>query len=112
MCIFEIMNKDQKIQILTEASPAINRHIFDRSVVIAAHDEKQPFSHGTGMLLKLDEAALVITAAHVIDRYELKELQIVSAEEPSNVQNAPSGKDFARDKKLGGKDVGFLPLSD
>ena len=106
------MDKDKKIAILTESSAIINRYIFDRSVVIAAHNEKQPFDHGTGMLLQLDEGVVVITAAHVIDKYKVEQLQIVSAEEPSNVRNAPTGKEFARDKKSGGKDVAFLLLSD
>ena len=106
------MNKEQKLAILTESSSLINRYIFDRSVVIAAHDEKEPFDHGTGMLLMLAEAPIVVTAAHVINRHKPEALQIVSAEKPSNIRNAPSGKYFKGGNKCGQTDVGFLHLSE
>lgn len=106
------MNNEQKIATLTTSAGLINRYIFDRSVVIAAHNEKDPFDHGTGMLLSLEEANVVITAAHVIDKYGPDQLQIVSAENASNIKNAPSGKEFVGGKKFGQADVGFLQLSD
>lgn len=106
------MNTEQKTAILNESSGLINHHIFDRSVVIAAHNEKEPLDHGTGMLLKLEEATVVVTAAHVINRYKPDELQIVSGQEPSNVRNAPSEKDFQGGNKIGTTDVGFLHLAE
>lgn len=106
------MNTDEKIAILNQSAGLINRYIFDRSVVIAAHDEKKPFAHGTGMLLRLEEAPVIITAAHVINTHTPEELQIVSGEKPSNVRNAPSAKDFVGGVNFGETDVGFLHLTE
>lgn len=49
------MNLDQKKQILRASKALMNRHIFDRTVVLAAHNEKSIHAHGTGMLLRIDD---------------------------------------------------------
>ena len=106
------MEREQKIRVANEALGAIVPYIFDRSVVITAHNGKEPIDHGTGMLLRVGDTPLVITAAHVIMRHDLQYLQIGGTYEASNVRVEPSGKEFIGGEKEDELDVGFLSLTE
>ena len=105
------MDLTTKIQIANLSVKLMNRYIFDRTVVIAAHNEDQPFDHGTGTLVQIGDERIVVTAAHVVKRHEPERLQIVGAENASNLRNAPVEKEV-----LGGGldedlDVGFIRVT-
>lgn len=106
------MNLEQKILVLKESKGLINRHIFDRTVVLAVHNETAFTKHGTGMLLRVDGHPIVVTAAHVIKDVDPRTIQIISTEAPSNVRFAPDSGDLfggSLDEEL---DVGFLRVGD
>ena len=92
--------------------PLINRYIFDRTVVLAAHNDRDIIEHGTGMLLRLNDSFLVITAAHVIKDYcdDPATIQLITTDEPSNWRFAPEGGDFVGGGIDEALDVGFLRL--
>ncbi|EDY20989.1 hypothetical protein CfE428DRAFT_1282 [Chthoniobacter flavus Ellin428] len=97
---------------MKEAKPAINRYLFDRTVVIAAHNEQTPYDHGTGMLVRANDTPLIVTAAHVIERHDVERLQIVAQEKPSNLRAAPEEKDFMSGVSDDDLDVGYLRPSE
>lgn len=104
------VNLDEKKQILRASKALLNRYIFDRTVVLAIHDEHSIHSYGTGMLLRIEEQPLIITAAHVIKDVDPETIQVITTEEPSNFRLAPRmgdlyGGDFDQDL-----DVGFLQI--
>ena len=89
----------------------MNRYIFERTVVIAAHNEDEPFDHGTGTLVQIGDERIVVTAAHVVRRHEPERLQIVGEERVSNLRSAPVAKEVlggGLDDKL---DVGFVRIT-
>lgn len=106
------MNLDQKKQILRASKALMNRHIFDRTVVLAAHDEKSIHAHGTGLLLRIDDQPIVITAAHVIKDFDPQTIQLITTEKPSNVRFTPGAGDLYGGDVNEDLDVGFLRIGD
>ena len=106
------MSLEEKKQILRASRDIMNRHIFDRTVVLAAHDEKGIHSHGTGMLLIVDNQPIVITAAHVIKDFDPRTIQLITTEKPSNVRFAPAAGDLYGGDVSEELDVGFLRIGD
>lgn len=102
---------EQKLQVLQQSKPAINRYIFCRTVVIAVHNEQTIIDHGTGMLLRIGDDHLVVTAAHVIRNYPPESLQIISQEVASDVRVEPAHGDLFGGQVNADLDVGFLRLS-
>lgn len=107
-----MMSLEQKKQILRASKAVVNRYIFDRTVVLAAHDGKGIHSHGTGMLLRICNQPIVVTAAHVIKDIDPKTIQLITTEEPSNVRFAPAAGDLYGGDASEELDVGFLRIAD
>ena len=103
------MTLDQKIKILRSSKDLITRYIFERTVVIAVHDDKRITDHGTGMLLKIEDQPIIITAAHVIKDTDPDTIQIITTEEPSNVRFSPAEGDCFGNASTE-LDVGFLRI--
>jgi len=106
------MNLEQKKQIMRASKDIMNRHIFDRTVVLAYHDEKGIHGHGTGMLLQVDNQPIVITAAHVIKDVDPQTIQMITTETPSNIRCSPSSGDLYGGDVSEDPDVGFLRIGD
>lgn len=102
------MDLKQRKVLLTAARPFINRHLFDRSLGIVAHDGMKPLEHGTGMLLGLEEGPVIVTAAHVIKPFKREQLQFLTTERPSNFLAAPTRLEFLGGETFGELDLGFL----
>ena len=83
------MNLEQKKNIMRASKALINRYIFDRTVVLAAHDDKSIHAHGTGMLFRIDSHSIVITAAHVIKDVDPETIQLITTASPSNIRFTP-----------------------
>lgn len=106
------MTLETKKQILRESKDLINRYIFDRTVVLAVHNEESILKHGTGMLLRIDGQPLVITAAHVIKDVDPETIQLITTESPSNIRCSPRGGDLYGGAESEDLDVGFLRIGD
>lgn len=104
------MSLKQKILVLNESKGLINRHIFDRTVVLAVINETTITKHGTGMLLQVDGHQIVVTAAHVIKDIDPRSIQIISTETPSNIRFAPRSGDLFGGGLNDELDVGFLRI--
>lgn len=105
------MTDEEKIAIVDERKPKISRYIIDHSVGIIAHDDVKPLEHGTGILLQLEEEPVVLTAAHVVAKYQPSQLQFCATETPSNVKVAPREKVAIGGGGLELLDIAFLRLS-
>lgn len=106
------MTLDQKKQILRASKTLMNRHIFERTVVLAIHDDKRIRAHGTGMLLRIDGQPIVITAAHVIKDFNPETIQLITTEAPSNLRLTPGAGDLYGGDANDDLDVGFLRIGD
>ena len=106
------MNFEQKKQILRGSKALMNRFIFDRTVVLAVHDESSIRKHGTGMLLRVDNQPIVITAAHVIKDIDTEAIQLITTEQPTNIRHAPAVGDLYGGDVSDELDVGFFRIRD
>ena len=106
------MNLETKRQIMRASKGLIERYIFDRTVVLATHDETKVLKFGTGMLLRVDNQSIVITAAHVIKNVDPETIQLTTTEAPSNRRFAPSTGDIYGGEFSDELDVGFLRIRD
>jgi hypothetical protein len=106
------MSFEQRKQILKASKGVINRYMFDRTVVLAVHDENGIHDHGTGMLLRVENEPIVITAAHVIKSFDPQTIQLITTEEHSNVRFAPAAGDLYGGDTSDELDVGFLRIVD
>ncbi|MBV6500089.1 MAG: hypothetical protein CJBNEKGG_02557 [Prosthecobacter sp.] len=106
------MTLETKKQILRESKDLMGHYLYKRTVVLAAHDETGFIDHGTGMLLKLDEAAVVITAAHVIKGRDPSMIQLITTDKPSNIRFSPGKGDLFGGEVSEELDVGFLRIDD
>lgn len=104
---------ERKLEIVRASKDVIERYLFDRTVGIVAHDGgPRPLEHGTGILLRLDEEPIILTAGHVIAPYTTEQIQILATREMSNIRVAPGSKEFTGAGQLAEVDLGFLRLSD
>lgn len=106
------MNLEEKKAVVRESEKLIVRHVFDRTVVIGIMKNERLVDHGTGMLLRIDDNHLVITAAHVIKNIDPNDIQIISTEYLSNRRLSPGGGDLYGGDIEDVLDVGFLRMND
>jgi hypothetical protein len=104
------MNLEKKKEIVRASEKLIVRHIFDRTVVIGIMKDECLVDHGTGMLLRIDDHHLVITAAHVIKNINPDDIQIISTEYLSNRRLSPVGGDLYGGDIEDDLDVGMIRL--
>ena len=105
------MDLETKVKITDVSARIVNQFVLERTVVIAAYDADRLVDHCTGMLLRVGDEIVVITAAHMIKRFRPDQIQIIATSELSNIKCRPK---FHRVK--GGDhrslvDVGYLTLS-
>lgn len=106
------MDAVEKAKAVIRASKAgINRYMLNRTVTIVSHDEVDYLDHGSGVLLQLEEAHIVLTAGHVIMKKPPESLQIIASERMTNEKFAPTAKARRGGKIFGGVDVGYLRLN-
>jgi hypothetical protein len=105
------MTDEEKFSLMRERLPKITRWIIDHSVGIIGHNNVKPLEHGTGILLRLEEEPIVLTAAHVVAPYTPQNLQLCATEKPSNIKVAPYEKVALGGGNLEVLDLAFLRLS-
>ena len=78
--------------------------------MLAVHDGSTIKEFSTGMLLRVEDQPLVITAAHAIKDIDPRSIQLVTTEVPSNHRFAPDGGDLYGGDVSDELDVGFLRI--
>lgn len=105
------MNLETKEKITNVSARIVNQFVLDRTVVIAAYDADRLVDHCTGMLLRVADEIVVITAAHMIKRFRPDQLQIIATSELSNIKCRPKFLQVNGGDHRSLVDVGYLTLS-
>lgn len=106
----KVATREEAVAVIRASKQSINRYMLDRTVTIVSHDDVDYLDHGSGVLLQLEEAHVILTAGHVIMKKPPQQLQIIADERMTNDRFAPVAKARRGGKKLGSVDVGYLRL--
>lgn len=105
------LRPEDAVAIIRASKAAINRYMLNRTVTIVAHDDVDYLDHGSGVLLELEEAHVILTAGHVIMKREPQNIQIIASKGMTNERLAPIAKARRGGKIFGSVDVGYLRLN-